>query len=71
MFTRKNTNFSVMKRIDVILIGAYVVAFGGMLYWLYKDINRKPRELTPEEVQMRLEEYWTQQAWLAEDGYYG
>lgn len=58
-----------MKSDEIILysLGASVIA--GLIYWAWRDVNTPPPEPTPEEIQMRFEEYLEQQEWLAEDGY--
>jgi hypothetical protein len=59
-----------MSKSDILLYSLGLSAIGAIIYWAYCDVSHPPRQLTPEEIQMRLQEQWEQQEWLAEDGYY-
>lgn len=59
-----------MRSGEIILYSLGASAIGVITYFALRNAFTPPPEPTPEEIQMRFEEYLEQQEWLAEDGYY-
>ena len=58
-----------MTRYDAILAITYIAVAGALVYWCYRDVQRKPRELTPDEIREELYRQLEQREWARQDGY--
>lgn len=62
-----------MKAEDIVLGSIVVGAVAGLVYWVWRDVQKPPEEPTPEMIQQAFYEYLDrmefEKQWLAEDGY--
>lgn len=58
----------MVKAEDIVLGSILVGAVAGLVYWVWKDVQKPPRGPTKEEIQQAFDEYLAMRDWYAEDG---